>query len=97
MRISVVIPTYNSWTTLKECIESIQRQSLKSSKIIIIDNASLDGTSGKVKHFFPKVKLVSLKKNTGVTGGRNRGIKESSKKEDFILFLTMIWLLLRIC
>ena len=85
-KISVVIPTFNSWKTLKPCIESIKNQILKPVEIIIIDNASTDGTSAKVRKIFPKIKLITLGENTGVTGGRNRGIKEASKKSDYIFF-----------
>lgn len=85
--ISVVIPTYNSWDTLKKCILSIQKQSLKPKEIIVIDNSSTDNTSEKVKVKFPQIKLVSLNKNTGVTGGRNMGIKKANPVSDYLLFL----------
>lgn len=84
-KISVVIPTYNSWITLRESIKSIQNQTLKPFEVIIIDNGSSDGTPDKVKSSFPKVKLIRLKENRGVTGGRNKGI-ESASDTDFILF-----------
>ena len=86
VRISVVIPTYNSWTTLKDCIASIQKQTLTSIEILVVDNGSSDNTSDKVRKKFPKVKLITLKKNSGVTGGRNKGIEYSNKNTDFILF-----------
>lgn len=85
-KISVVIPTYNGWETLKECISSIQKQTLKPFEIIVVDNASSDNTSQKVKAMFPEVKLITLTTNTGVTGGRNKGIEKSSSRSDFILF-----------
>lgn len=85
-KISVVIPTLNSWDTLRLCITSICQQSLELSEIIIVDNASSDGTSLKVKKKFPKVKLVTLKRNTGVTGGRNAGIDKANKKSNYLLF-----------
>jgi len=86
IKISVVIPTYNSWKTLKPCIGSAKKQTLKPDEIIIVDNASTDGTKEKVKKHFPDVKLVALEKNTGVTGGRNTGIKASSKHCNYIFF-----------
>lgn len=85
-RISVVIPTYNSWSTLKECIRSILDQSLYPFEVIVIDNASTDNTSGNLKKIFPSIRLVELPENTGVTGGRNAGIKQISKKVNYILF-----------
>lgn len=85
-KISVVIPAYNSWRTLGSCIGSIQEQSLKPFEIILVDNASTDGTPEKAKRNFPKVKVIQMKRNTGVTGGRNAGIKAASKKSDYIFF-----------
>lgn len=85
-KVSVVIPTYNSWITLKDCISSIQKQTLKPFEIIVIDNASSDNTSQKVRAIFPSVKLIKQITNTGVTGGRNRGIVEVSSGSDNILF-----------
>lgn len=87
INISVIIPTYNSWATLKECISSIQKQTLKPFEIIVVDNASSDDTSQKVKAMFPKVKLITLTTNTGVTGGRNKGIDNVSSKSEYVLFL----------
>lgn len=86
MKISVVIPTYNSWFTLKASINSIQKQTLKPFEIIVVDNGSSDSTSQKVKSMFPEVKLITLINNSGVTGGRNKGIEEAYPKSDYILF-----------
>lgn len=84
--ISVIIPTYNSWVTLKDCIASIQKQTLRPYEVIVVDNASSDGTSDKVKKKFPNVRLITLKKNTGVTGGRNMGIKLANPSSDYLFF-----------
>lgn len=86
-KVSVIIPTYNSWNTLKTCIDSIRNQILKPTEIIVVNNGSTDGTSEKVKEKFPTIKLINLKTNTGVTGGRNTGIKEADSILDYLLFL----------
>jgi hypothetical protein len=83
-KISVIIPTFNGQKTLGECINSIQAQILKPSEIMIIDNASTDKATIKFKN--SKVKLFRNTKNLGVTGGRNRGIKEANKKSDYLFF-----------
>ncbi len=85
-KISVVVPTFNSWDTLKPAISSLYKQTQKIYEIIVIDNASSDQTSKNVRKFFPKVKLVILDKNTGVTGGRNAGIDHAHKDSKYILF-----------
>lgn len=84
--VSVIIPTYNSWTTLKSCIVSIQNQTLKPKEIIVVNNGSTDRTSKKVEEEFPEVKLINLKTNTGVTGGRNTGIKKADRSSNYLLF-----------
>lgn len=86
-KISVIIPTFNSWITLRDCIRSIYNQTLHPSEIIVVDNGSSDGTSKNVRREFPKVKLVTFKRNTGVTGGRNAGIENADKKSQYLLFL----------
>lgn len=83
--ISIIIPTFNNWHMLKECIISIQKQRFKIFEIIVVDNNSTDDTSEKVKSFFPNIKLIKNKKNLGVTGGRNTGIRAASKKSDYLL------------
>lgn len=85
--ISVIIPTYNGWTTLKDCIKSIEKQSLPPTEIIVVDNKSSDGTPDKVSRYFKDIKLITLEKNTGVTGGRNAGIKSASKSSNYLFFL----------
>lgn len=86
LTVSVIIPTYNSWNTLKSCISSIQKQSSDPKEIIVVDNASQDRTSDKIRKNFPRVNLITLDKNTGVTGGRNTGIKNASQYSNYLLF-----------
>lgn len=85
-KVSVIIPTYNSWNTLKSCIASIQNQTLKPKEIIVVNNGSTDGTPENVEEQFPKVKLINLVANTGVTGGRNTGINKADSTSDYLFF-----------
>lgn len=85
-KISVIIPTYNSWRTLKECVASLLRQTVRPSEIIVVDNGSTDKTCKNIRSFFPKIRLIQLKKNTGVTGGRNMGINVVDSKVPYLCF-----------
>lgn len=51
----------------------------------MIDNGSTDGTGDAIKRLFPEVKLIKSKRNLGVTGGRNLGVKYSSG--EYIFFV----------
>src|SRR3990172_7255864 len=89
-KISVIIPTLNSYQTLLACISSILKQSYRAKEIIIVDNASTDKTKEEILKLNKKHKVIKYFrniKNLGVTGGRNRGIEESSKSSDFLCFL----------
>lgn len=48
-KVTAVVVTYNRKTLLKECIESLLAQTYKNLDILVIDNASTDGTEGFVK------------------------------------------------
>ncbi|MFZ5366161.1 MAG: glycosyltransferase family 2 protein [Patescibacteria group bacterium] len=77
-KVSVVVPTYNLKEILLECLDSIINQDYHNLEVIVVDNASTDGTSEAVKKKFPKVKLIRNQKNLGVTGGANAGLKEAT-------------------
>lgn len=85
LKISVVIPTYNLKDILLECLESIFNQDHKNIEVIVVDNASTDGTSAAVREKFPSVKLIQKSKNLGVTGGANAGVREAVG--DYIWFV----------
>lgn len=83
-KVSVIIPTYNSSFTLLKSIKTLLIQTIKPIEIVVINNASGDETKKLVKKNFPGVHLINLGKNTGVTGGRNKGIDVA--RGDYILF-----------
>ena len=76
MDISVVIPTYNRYEFLQRALESVFSQSYLPSEVIVIDDGSTDNTSDITK-LFPKIKYI-YQENSGVSSGRNLGIKNST-------------------
>ncbi|HSW87870.1 MAG TPA: glycosyltransferase family 2 protein, partial [Candidatus Saccharimonadales bacterium] len=67
-----------------QSITTLQQQTVKPFEIIIVNNASTDDTAIMVKKNFPQIRLINLSSNTGVTGGRNKGLEVS--KGDYVLF-----------
>ena len=85
LKVSIAIPTYNRKRDVLECLESLQKLSYPNYEIIVVDNASTDGTAEAIRQRFPGVKLIRSDRNLGVTGGRNLGIKHSNG--EYIFFL----------
>jgi glycosyltransferase involved in cell wall biosynthesis len=77
MKISTIIPTYNSAKTLERAIKSVLQQTLPAHEIIIIDDGSVDETPEVINRFQGKIKYIK-QTNSGVSAARNTGIKESS-------------------
>ena len=86
--LSIVIPVYNSQKYLRLCLNSICTQIKTNIEVILVDDASKDN-SKKICNLFVKkynfVKLLSNKKNQGVSLSRNLGINFSKGK--YLLFL----------
>lgn len=74
--LSVVIVNFNGIRFLRACLESLHKVLLDiSHEIIIVDNASTDGSGVFLISEFPGVHLIQSDKNIGFTGGNNLGAK----------------------
>lgn len=89
--VSIIILSYNTKELLRECLKSLYKN-LKgiSFEVIIVDNASTDGTSEVVINFIrqpggSKFKLIENDKNYGFSKGNNIGAKEA--KGEYLVFL----------
>jgi len=81
--LSVIILNYNTKDLLRDCLKSVISD--KRIEIIVVDNASTDGSAEMVKKEFPQVELIVSKKNLGFAAGNNLALKKASGK--YILFL----------
>ena len=81
MDVSIIIVSWNVRDLLIKCISSIceQAEDIKV-EIIVIDNASSDGTIKKIKEEFPQVRLIENMENVGFAAGCNQGIMASSAR-----------------
>lgn len=75
VKVSVVIPNWNGERFLRGCLQSLREQTFKAFEVILVDNASTDGSLALVEKEFPEVRVVKLVRNLGLTGGANAGIK----------------------
>ncbi len=78
--LSVVIPNWNGKRFLVTCLDSLRRQTYSNLAVIIVDNASSDGSQGLIRDAYPEVRLIELAENQGFTGACNIGI-EAARSE----------------
>jgi len=83
--VSIILLGYNSEKDIKECIDSLKKQTYNNFEIIFVDNNSNDDSVKFIKQNYPNVKLILNKKNYGFSKGNNIGIKNS--KGDYIVIL----------
>ena len=77
MKISVIIPSYNSSETVGECLKALYNQTVEEEFEIILVDSSSDGTDKIVEKFYPKVKLLHINKKTIPAKARNIGAAQA--------------------
>ena len=85
-KVSVIVPVYNSKNHIKDCLTSVINQTYKNLEIIVVNDKSTDKSMKIVKKFNDKrIKIIDLKKNSGVAVARNTGIDAATG--DYICFI----------
>ncbi len=79
--ISAVIVTYESGDVIAACLDALR----DIDDIVVVDNASSDGTGGAVESGYPGVRLIANKTNRGFAAAVNQGVRAA--KADLILLL----------
>ena len=87
MKVSIIIPIYNSEKTLNRLINSVVNQSYKNLEIILINDGSIDNSLKIINSFEKKDKRIKVinQKNQGVSKSRNKGLEVATG--EYILFL----------
>ncbi|MDP1884136.1 MAG: glycosyltransferase family 2 protein [Candidatus Moranbacteria bacterium] len=87
-KISIIILDYNGGDLLRNCLESVSRVDYGNLSVIVVDNASTDGSLEMSKVVFPEAVVIRNEKNLGFAGGNNVGIKYAlENKADYVLLL----------
>jgi len=80
LKVAVVVVTYNRKELLRACLQALLNQTRPLDEIIVIDNASTDGTDHMIRSEFPQVTHVKLPENIGGAGGFHEGMKLAYEK-----------------
>jgi hypothetical protein len=74
-RVSIIIVNWNGKENLKTCLDSLALQSFKDFEVILLDNASSDGSAEFMEKFYPWVRLIKSDMNLGFAKGNNKGFE----------------------
>ena len=87
IKVTIIIPCYNSEKTIDKCLNSILKDKLSEKEIIIINDGSNDNTSKKLENYKEKSKNIKIinQENKGQALARNEGIKLAKGK--YIMFI----------
>jgi len=86
MDVSIIIVNFNTKALLKQCIESVfEKTQGIEFEVIVVDNASSDGSRQMIKEVFPKITLIESPENLGF--GRANNLGSTKAKGRYLFFL----------
>ncbi len=85
MCVTVIIPNYNGRRYIHECLDSLRLQNFKDFKIIVVDNASTDGSAEEIEEEYEEVRLIRNDMNYGFSQAVNTGIRAADT--EFVILL----------
>lgn len=77
-KVTVIIPNYNGKHFMEACLSSLEKQTYHAYKILVVDNASSDGSIEFMQKNYPDIKLIALDQNYGFSKAVNVGILHST-------------------
>ncbi|MBK6798510.1 MAG: glycosyltransferase family 2 protein [Acidobacteria bacterium] len=84
----IVVLVYNSREATRQCLLSLRALSYPNYRLVVVDNASSDGSEEMVRSEFPDLAVIQTGANRGYTGGNNRGIEYSlDHGADYVMIL----------
>jgi teichuronic acid biosynthesis glycosyltransferase TuaG len=83
--VSVIIPVFNDEAFLRQAIDSVLAQTYRDLELIVVDDASTDGTPRIVEGYGEAVRFCRLEKNEGVAVARNTGLSLATGR--YVAFL----------
>ncbi|MCM2313959.1 MAG: glycosyltransferase [Thermoanaerobaculia bacterium] len=84
-RLAIVVITWNSARYLRRCAEGVASQSLAPAEIVVVDNASSDGSAELAAALLPSATVIRNSTNTGFAAAANQGI--AATRAELVLLL----------
>lgn len=87
LKISIIVPVYNSQKYLEACLESLIQQSYENYEVILVNDGSTDNSLDICSHFSDKSEKVIVinQENSGVSCARNKGLEKATG--EYVMFV----------
>lgn len=85
--VSIIVISFNNRQYVDGCLGALTTQSYEAAEIIVVDNASVDGTAEYIEANYPNVRLIRAGDNLGFGGGNNLGASHATSK--YLAFINM--------
>mgnify|MGYP002635667869 CR=1 FL=1 len=85
--VSVIIVSFNTRDLTRNCLASL-RDKYSEAHVVVVDNASKDGSAEMVRSEFPDVELIAIDRNAGFGGANNLGY-ERCQSSDYVILLNL--------
>src|SRR5918996_283299 len=72
--VAVLVVNYNSGIHLKRCIDAVRKQTLQPKRVLVVDNASTDGSAKGITELMPILEWVAIERNVGFAAANNIAI-----------------------
>ncbi|MFH0777170.1 MAG: glycosyltransferase family 2 protein [Candidatus Eisenbacteria bacterium] len=87
LKVAVVVVNWNAKEVTRNCLESLERSTYPDIDVILVDNASSDGSVEYLRALFPRVLLIANATNERFARGSNEGIRLGLERGAAYLFL----------
>ncbi len=84
-KVSIILLNWNQYELTAACINSLRLCTYPNMEVIVVDQASKDGSAERLQINYPEVKLIANRVNTGFTGGNNQGMSVAHGKYFLLL------------
>ena len=78
--VAIIILNWNGMSDTIECLQSITKITYPNYKIVVVDNASEDGSCEVIRDQFPQIQIIKNASNLGFAEGSNVGIRHGIKE-----------------
>lgn len=84
----IIVITFNGQRHLEGCFRSLRQTDYPNYRVVLVDNASTDGSAEYVRTHFPEVQILRQDANLGFAGGNNRAMEAAlAAGADFVFLL----------